>query len=56
MKWVSVVVAAYELGKSFGSLITVDLTSSVCIAVQRPACLIICRGTGEAVENMYIFP
>jgi hypothetical protein len=55
-KWVSVVVTAYGLGKFFKSLIGVKLTSSACIAVQRLACLIICRGTGDAVENIYILP
>jgi hypothetical protein len=53
-KWVSVVVTTYGLGKFFESLIGVELTSSACMAVQRLACLIICRGTGDAVENMYI--
>jgi hypothetical protein len=56
-KWVSVVVMAYGLGKFFKSLLgRCELTSSACIAVQRLACLIICRGTGDAVENMYILP
>ena len=53
-KWVSVVVRAYGLGKFFESLIGVELMSSACMAGQQLACLIICRGTGDAVENMYI--
>jgi len=56
MKWASVVVTACHLGQSAGSLLTVNLTSSACIAVERPACFAICRGFGDAVENMYIFP
>ena len=55
-KWVSVVVMAYGLGKFLDSLIGMELISSACMGVQQLACPIICRGTGDAVENMYILP
>ena len=56
IKWVSVVVMAYSLGKSLKILKIVHPTSSACILVQRLACLLICRGTGDAVEKTYTFP
>ena len=56
MKWVSVVVMAYSLGKSLECLIIVHPTSSACIPVQRLACLLICGGTGDAVEKIYTSP
>jgi hypothetical protein len=56
MKWVSVVVTACSLGQSADSLLILNLTSSACIAVEPPACLKICRGVGDAVEKIYIFP
>lgn len=56
MKWASVVVTAYRLGELAVGLLTVNLTSSACMAVEPLACLAICRGVGDAVEKMYILP
>lgn len=56
MKWASIVVTVYGLSKFSESLLIVNLTSSACIEVERPVCLITCKGVDDAVEKMYIFP